>query len=490
MALTFKRAPGLRTVQVSALDAGQLVAATLYHETATPLLKQGEQLTAGHLRALAAAGIREVYECKTEDDLLALAAATHKTQYPLSAVSVGCPVAYNIYDGGNRFLLRKGGIMTSAQQQRMRDAKIDEVFINEEQQIQILRRYDLELTKCRAETIEKKFADDADLRVAGGESSLPNLFAKRPLTARMPATLRGMVQRYEGYIHGVDGFLNSLKRGKAVASGDVNRVVTGVLDGIVSDVDLAANFANTKDGGSFQCHSANVATLCVGVGLALGYKEPELKELCMAAMLHEVGMLGVPKEILEKRTALSPPERQRITDHPIHALNYLERVQGVPYRGLMAVYQEHECPDRSGYPNRRPGNLIHDFARIIALCDAYEAMTAPRPFRKPYLPYKALEQLVFATAKSRYAQSALRGLLQLIGLFPVGSWIKLSNNCAARVIGNNYERYDRPVVAVLYDGKNQRLAQAEILDLRHKPELQIADIVDGAQYQASSTLGF
>jgi HD-GYP domain-containing protein (c-di-GMP phosphodiesterase class II) len=489
MALSFKHTQDLRIVPVYSLKAGETVTFPLFHETATLLLKQGEQVSVEHLRALAGAGINELYECRTEDALQTLVSVTPKKQYPLPLVPVESPVFFNIYDGANRIMLRKGSILSSFQHQRLLEANIEFVYINKDDQLQTLRRYELELMKCQAEEVEKELGGQ-DLAVIRGNSALPNLFAKRPPMARPPASVDNMRKRYEKSVGAVDELMESFRLEKEVHMAQLKRIVGDLLEDLLSDVDLATNFTNTKENGFFNSHVTNVATLCVGVGLAFGYKERDLHDLGLAALLHETGMLGVPQEILAKKTALSPEERQKIHDHPLQALNYLKRIRGLPYRSLLAVYQEHERPDRSGYPNGRPGNLIHGFAQIISVCDAFEAMTAPRPFRQSYLPYLALEQLIYAAAKSKYAQNAMRGLLQLTGLFPVGSWIKLSNNRFAKVIGNNSEKYDRPVVAVLFDDKEKRLEFPEVLDLLHKPEMKVLDIVAGTKFSSDQTLGF
>lgn len=491
MALTFKRrSAGLHVIPVFQLGVGRLVTTTLYHETATPLIKQGERITATHLRALAAAGIKDVYECKTEDDLLNLVNATPKRPIPLAAVPVGSPIPYNIYDGNDRFLLRKEGVLAQNQYEHMVEANVENVFINEEKLLQMLNAFDLEMTKCQAETIEEEFQKDEELRVSCGDSVLPSLLDARPLAPRPPVDVENALRRYKQHVLASADLLTTLRQGKAVEASVVNGILNGLMEDLSRDLDLTIGFANTLKDGGFAYHSVNVTALSVGVGLALGYKESELRDLGQAALLHEAGMLSVPKEILEKKTALEPQERQRITDHPIQALNYLGRVNLLPHSIVIAVYQEHECLDRSGYPNQRPGSLIHDFAQIIGICDVFEAMTSPRAFRQPMVPYRVLEQLVFQTAKLRYNHDKLRALLQLTGLFPIGSWIKLSNNCVARIIGNNYERYDRPIVSVLYDDKGQQLEQIKSLDMLQEEKLQITDIEDGAKFQVPGTFGF
>jgi HD-GYP domain-containing protein (c-di-GMP phosphodiesterase class II) len=226
------------------------------------------------------------------------------------------------------------------------------------------------------------------------------------------------------------------------------------------------------------------------VGLALGYNEQKLKELAQSALLHEVGMFSVPSNIRDKRGALTPDETAQLHHHPIAAFRYLENIRGVSDRVLVAIYQEHEAPNRSGYPNQRPGHLLHDFAKILAVCDAYDAMTSPRAHRSPMLPYHAIEQLVKGATGQRYDFRILKGLLQAIGLFPIGSWVRLSNHRFAKVIANNYNPYDRPTVCVLFDETHQPLVLPEVVNLAQNPDLKIIAVAESECFTGAQMMGF
>jgi HD-GYP domain-containing protein (c-di-GMP phosphodiesterase class II) len=168
----------------------------------------------------------------------------------------------------------------------------------------------------------------------------------------------------------------------------------------------------------------------------------------------------------------------------------MEKVLRVPERVALTIYQEHERPDRSGYPNRRPGPLVHDFAKIISICDAYEAMTTPRGWRSSRAPYAALEFMVPLAAKRQYDPVLFRALLQTIGLFPVGSWVRLSSGEYAKVIGNNVSRYDRPVVRTLFDAAGKPEANPELLDLSSSGNRKIVTAVPGERFAADPASGF
>jgi HD-GYP domain-containing protein (c-di-GMP phosphodiesterase class II) len=202
---------------------------------------------------------------------------------------------------------------------------------------------------------------------------------------------------------------------------------------------------------------------------------------------------------LEKSEALTDEERQQINAHPFFALEHLDRVRGLDEKIVLAVYQEHESPDRQGYPNKRPAFLIHDYAKIIAICDSYDAMTAARPYRTPLTPYRAVEELVQLAAKLRYDPRIMRAFLRLIGLFPIGSWVKLSNGEYARVIGGNYDTYDRPQICTMFkDNPNlkalvgettSRIDPNRVINLDQRPDLKIVETADN-KFDVGPTGGF
>lgn len=481
---------GPRVVGVSRLQPGMRVEHPLYHRTGTLVVGRGAELKAEHLRALETARIREVYECRTEQDLQVLVSSTGKRAVSLNQVTVGLPTQFNIYDSAKRFLLRKGGILQPRQYRRMVEQGVKQVFVDEEAHRREYARYCLELTKVRAEVLERGAAADG-LRVRRGRSRTAELFARR-LTERTAAARQASLSTAEEGTAAVGEVLTTLQQEQSVSGEAVYRIVNRQARFLLDDVDLALNVAHLKDEflGEVLRHAYNTALLAMGVGLTLGYEENELRDLGAAAVLHEVGMLRVPRRITTKRGPLTLGEMELVRRHPVYAVEMLANVQGIPARTALTVYQEHERPDRSGYPNRRPPALVHDFAKIVAVCDSYEALTAPRGHRGSATPYEALEMMVKAAAKLQFDPVVFRALLQTVGLFPVGSWVRLSSGETAKVIGNNAERYDRPVLCKLFAADETPLAAPQRLDLSRTPRVKIVAALPNGRFPGEVTIGF
>jgi putative nucleotidyltransferase with HDIG domain len=162
-------------------------------------------------------------------------------------------------------------------------------------------------------------------------------------------------------------------------------------DTVAAQVDALATALAVWDGQTRQ-HSDTVVELARLTGARMGLDRVELLELELAALLHDVGKLRVPREVLGKPGPLSEAERRLMRNHPVWGA---ELVSGVP--GLQAVAlivrHHHERVDGTGYPSALSGVRIPVASRIMAVCDAYGAMTETRPYRAERLPQEALGEL-------------------------------------------------------------------------------------------------
>jgi HD-GYP domain-containing protein (c-di-GMP phosphodiesterase class II) len=139
-------------------------------------------------------------------------------------------------------------------------------------------------------------------------------------------------------------------------------------------------------------HGERVAALAEAVAVRLGWGEQRLAELRFAAPLHDIGKVAVSAKILSKRTALTPEERIEMQRHPVAGAELLEELRtanvALPY-----VLYHHERWDGGGYPTGRRGAEIPIEGRILAVADAFDAMTSTRPYRRSFTVDRALEEI-------------------------------------------------------------------------------------------------
>jgi len=160
-------------------------------------------------------------------------------------------------------------------------------------------------------------------------------------------------------------------------------------------------------------------------------------------------MLVVPKRIRSSTAALNDHDRQRVHQHPVFGLTMMEQMPGLSPIPRISGYQHHERLNGSGYPAASAAEAISDFARIIAVADIYAATINPRAYKSCKLPYAAMEELVHMAHHGLLDVRIIKAFLSAVGLFPVGSYLALSNQLNAQVIGANPTRIDRPLVCPL-----------------------------------------
>ena len=176
-----------------------------------------------------------------------------------------------------------------------------------------------------------------------------------------------------------------------LVSDAVNKLITRLQDMAVATINTLALVLEAKDGYTNQ-HSQRVAAIACLIAKTMGYEGKDLAILERAAKLHDIGKIAIPDSILLKPSALSKDERKLIQTHPDVAGRILSPLVFLQEE-ILIIRQHHEYVDGSGYPQGLTGEDIHPLAKILIVADAYEAMTANRPYRKALLHHKALERL-------------------------------------------------------------------------------------------------
>jgi HD-GYP domain-containing protein (c-di-GMP phosphodiesterase class II) len=282
---------------------------------------------------------------------------------------------------------------------------------------------------------------------------------------------------YTGIYNFVEGILDSLKRKKRFA------IEKGFE--IVKDIVHTEKAANILYGKAVQgkgipdnlaAHSANVCIYSLLLGKGANYSEGQMIELGVTALLHDIGMVFVPKGIVSKKGKLTTSELKQIRKHPYYTYKILQTL-GKKYLWIAKVaYQEQERENGQGYPNGLKGDEIHDYAKIIGIVDVYEALTHHRPHRKGYMPHDAVK-LILGTQKNLYSNDVKRLLLTKLSCFPLGSYITLNSKATCKVIEVYEDSPLRPTVEILFDSQKRKPPKRKIIKLAEAPLLYITGTV-------------
>jgi HD-GYP domain-containing protein (c-di-GMP phosphodiesterase class II) len=239
------------------------------------------------------------------------------------------------------------------------------------------------------------------------------------------------------------------------------KLINYILGGELRRYELAKNAVNT-------------AILSAHIALEMKLPSHRIMQIITGALLHDVGMLRLPPELIKKAGSLSAEELRRMQVHTIYSYRIVhEEMNYSSDMGTMAM-QHHENWDGSGYPEGIAGENIHQGARIVSVCDAFEAMVSEKPYRNSMLGYQAMKNLL-ADNSRRFAPDALKAFITIMGIYPIGSIVLLNNGVMARVLHVRKDAPLRPGVSVLVDktGKVFQQNQGERLELLNERNLYI-----------------
>jgi HD-GYP domain-containing protein (c-di-GMP phosphodiesterase class II) len=245
----------------------------------------------------------------------------------------------------------------------------------------------------------------------------------------------------------------------------LKQVASSIVDETFNGSEMMISLTTIYDFDTYLfSHSVHVSILSTVVGISMGLTRKELSSLATGCLVLDIGMLDIDRKIWDKTTALTDPEFQVIKRHPELGLRSAEKLVHGDQDALAIVSQHHERMDGSGYPKRLNGASIHPLARIAAVCDVYDAMQAPRAYRKKWLPYQVMSHLLVSSTET-LDSDVVKVFLRALSAYPIGSFIRLDSGEVAVVVSSNSQSPIRPVVKIFADAQGNRLAKAIFVDL-------------------------
>jgi HD-GYP domain-containing protein (c-di-GMP phosphodiesterase class II) len=254
--------------------------------------------------------------------------------------------------------------------------------------------------------------------------------------------------------------MTGARLGRATSVKRVKRAVQLIVDQVLNNETSLVGLTTIRDYDEYTfTHSVNVCIFSVALGKKLGFSRLQLYDLGMTALLHDVGKARVPLEILNKTTGLDEHEWRIMQGHPwLGALTlYSMRAHDeVPYRTVLVAHEHHMKTDLTGYPKTiRPRNL-GIFSRIVSVADGFDAATTRRSYQTvPIEPDQVLKEM-WENPRRGYDTVLVKALINLIGIYPVGTCVILDTFEVGLVAAPNPEgqQLNRPMVriAVSVDG--------------------------------------
>ncbi len=232
-------------------------------------------------------------------------------------------------------------------------------------------------------------------------------------------------------------------------------------------------------------HSLNVGVLSLAVGQRLNLERKNLVKLGTSGLLHDIGKVAIPKTLIDKNEPLTKEEWEIMKKHSVFGVSEIIKTRGlddIAFASLLAAYQHHWNYDGSGYPEKlNPKMQPNLFARIIRICDAYDAMTTSRPYQiLAYLPAVAI-RVIWVHAGTYFDRLLTKVFIQILGIYPVSSCVELNNEEIAIVLRQNPAHIDRPIIKIVLNSKKEK-TNGPIVDLGLEKNLNILRAIYPQKY--------
>lgn len=234
---------------------------------------------------------------------------------------------------------------------------------------------------------------------------------------------------------------------KAVES--TRKIAETIVDSVLGRDEYLVDIMEIKGYDSYTySHSLNVGILSILLASEMGIDRNRLEDIGLCALMHDIGKVDIPIQIINKKGPVTDSEFAIIKTHPEKGVERLRKCFNVSHEVLQGVQCHHEKVDGTGYPCGYKGTHIPMFGRVLAVADVYDALTSQRSYRKAWLPNEAIEYIV-AKSDSQFDRDFVKPFMHIVCAYPAGSVVQLSDGSPAVIVKNFSENVLRPQVRLL-----------------------------------------
>jgi len=295
----------------------------------------------------------------------------------------------------------------------------------------------------------------------------------------------GPYRAYRGFIEKLNNIFTALSSGTDVEMRSVDNIATKLLNEVREHPN---SFVDYILGGEVKGHelaksSVNTAILSALTAHELKLPNHKILIIVAGALLHDVGMLRLSKGITEKKGGLSDAELEQIKSHPLHSSKIVSKELFGPHEVNLIALHHHERWDGKGYPDHIIGPAIDMGARIVSVADAFEAMVSKKSYRNSMLGYQAIKNLLADNAR-RFDPTVIMAFTKIMGIYPIGSIVRLNDESVARVVNVHADAPLRPAIQMVIDkdGKVYKPGEGASVDLLQEKKLFIKNAIDPAEF--------
>lgn len=263
----------------------------------------------------------------------------------------------------------------------------------------------------------------------------------------------------------VRSVMNDVRLGHAVQMEQVEEVVEAITESIFRNAGALIGLSGIKDKDEYTfLHSVSVCALLVTFTKSMGLDTETVRLAGIGGLLHDTGKIKVPNEILNKPGKLTDAEFDIMRTHPEEGWKVIQQIPGIHDIPLMITLSHHERMDGSGYPHKMPGAEIPQLVRMSSIVDVYDAITSDRCYHKGMPAPEGLRKL-WEWSKFHFDPTLVQAFMRTVGIYPVGSLVKLESGRLAVVIDQNEGNLLMPRVKAIFSTKSNTYITPVEIDL-------------------------
>ena len=247
---------------------------------------------------------------------------------------------------------------------------------------------------------------------------------------------------------------------------EIRHVVSTLLDGLLEHQTAMVSLIQMRRfDQNLSTHVVDTCVLSLAIAKEKGFDTVHLKALGLGALLHDIGQLRLPLNLLRKRVRYSPHDHKLMQAHPEMGVAMIDQFPDIPEDTRRTILEHHERLDGAGYPKGLRGQEISPLSQILSISDTYDAQISGRCSLPPVPPAQALRELYRSGLDGQYELSIIQQLIQFLGVYPIGSLVELTSGEQAVVVWVHPHARLQPSIKLISDPAGKPYEEQEIVDL-------------------------
>jgi putative nucleotidyltransferase with HDIG domain len=358
----------------------------------------------------------------------------------------------------------------------VQDAQIEEIRAMGVREVYIDTTLGDDLPGAPSDEDVRRLMEDEAVRLAQrGETPVHQRLASQD-------ELRDALVVHDSASHLIRDMMNDVRLGGQIELSDISEALQNISNTMLGNFGTIIQLGQlkTKDDYTFQ-HSVSVCALMTGFGKVLELKRQTVADIGIGALLHDIGKMRVPPEVLNKPGRLTDAEFDEIKQHVAYGREILRDAPWVSKTAFNVMDHHHERYDGTGYPGALKAGEISNVGQMAAIVDVYDAITSERVYHTPMLPVEALRKLQ-EWGRFHFNEELVAHFVRSLGIYPIRTLVRLESGLLGIVVEQNPANLARPVLLVVRDENRDSVTTPYRLDLDRTPADRILRYEDPARY--------